>query len=215
MDTSKYDPGDRIRWCRSAAKRTGVTLEEWLRRRRSGLLWCSMCKSWKKAEEFGIDRAKRHGKAGECKRCKRVQHLAMRYRISRKQAFEYYANEHAPCEICERDDIKTIIDHCHKTGRLRGRLCHQCNLGLGAFRDSQELFSKASQYLKKHDRNPSEPMRVKNKGKFVVSKVKRNGQCIVHGCLISASKRGGRGMCSKHYQRFWKWRRKLKNAELV
>lgn len=54
------------------------------------------------------------------------------------------------CAIC-RDPLDfgkfTHVDHDHKTGVVRSLLCTHCNRGLGAFRDSAELMSRAIQYL--------------------------------------------------------------------
>ena len=55
------------------------------------------------------------------------------------------------CKICGSPLVagrgKIAIDHCHATGKVRGLLCHQCNIGLGAFRDSTETMQKAIEYL--------------------------------------------------------------------
>lgn len=57
------------------------------------------------------------------------------------------------CGICGEELIhrkQTHIDHCHKTGTTRGLLCHNCNVGLGHFKDNQKLLELAWSYLEKH-----------------------------------------------------------------
>jgi len=39
------------------------------------------------------------------------------------------------------------VDHNHETGKIRGLLCHRCNIGLGHFRDSPHLLQSARDYL--------------------------------------------------------------------
>jgi hypothetical protein len=39
------------------------------------------------------------------------------------------------------------VDHCHKTGIVRGLLCNECNRGMGLLKDSAELLRKAADYL--------------------------------------------------------------------
>lgn len=54
------------------------------------------------------------------------------------------------CAICGRSESleqALALDHCHKTGRLRGLLCMQCNTGLGMFRDNPETLQAAIDYL--------------------------------------------------------------------
>lgn len=55
------------------------------------------------------------------------------------------------CAICfrpvrgGRGELR--IDHDHTTGKIRGLLCHHCNLGLGQFEDSPEFLKSAISYL--------------------------------------------------------------------
>ena len=58
------------------------------------------------------------------------------------------------CAICRRPPEGTNsrtkslhLDHSHATGNIRGLLCHQCNLGLGALRDDTAILDAAKAYL--------------------------------------------------------------------
>lgn len=54
------------------------------------------------------------------------------------------------CAICKgkfEDESKIQIDHCHKTGAVRGLLCGSCNRGLGCFGDDVDRIRQAMRYL--------------------------------------------------------------------
>ncbi len=54
------------------------------------------------------------------------------------------------CMICKSNSNKKSlhIDHCHKTGIVRGLLCHNCNTAIGLFKENIENMFKAIEYLK-------------------------------------------------------------------
>ena len=58
------------------------------------------------------------------------------------------------CAICgnerSKDDTNLCVDHCHKTGKIRGLLCKSCNLGISNLKDSISNLEKAITYLKEH-----------------------------------------------------------------
>lgn len=39
------------------------------------------------------------------------------------------------------------VDHCHKTGKVRGLLCSSCNRGIGIFKENIETLKIAINYL--------------------------------------------------------------------
>jgi transcription elongation factor Elf1 len=66
------------------------------------------------------------------------------------------------CTICGDED-SLVVDHDHKTNKIRGLLCNRCNKGLGLFRDDPNLLEfarvyvlasqndeEAAQYVKEH-----------------------------------------------------------------
>ena len=47
------------------------------------------------------------------------------------------ANQHGVCAICKRKPTKRLgVDHRHATKRIRGLLCHSCNIALGLLKDN-------------------------------------------------------------------------------
>ena len=47
-------------------------------------------------------------------------------------------------------EVKRLhVDHDHKTGKVRGLLCYNCNNGIGRLKDSIDLLQKAIVYLSK------------------------------------------------------------------
>jgi len=61
-------------------------------------------------------------------------------------------DQNGGCAICGADDSGNkrdhfAVDHDHKSGKVRGLLCYQCNVGLGHFKEDPDLLRKAANYL--------------------------------------------------------------------
>jgi len=73
-----------------------------------------------------------------------------RYGITNEEIDLLNKKQENKCKICSKEFINEIfdIDHCHKTGKVRGLLCRKCNYGLGCFEDDVKLLKKVIDYLK-------------------------------------------------------------------
>lgn len=74
-----------------------------------------------------------------------------RFGLTHDELFAMGAAQGDLCAICRATPWK-FIDHDHATGRIRGLLCAQCNMGLGQFRDDKARLENAITYLTAHAR---------------------------------------------------------------
>jgi len=67
----------------------------------------------------------------------------------RYKKFEKLAGRPRPgkCDICKVPCVEVCFDHCHKTNKFRGWLCHRCNRVLGYVQDKPKLLRKLADYL--------------------------------------------------------------------
>jgi hypothetical protein len=83
----------------------------------------------------------------------RSSHIKKSYGITLEQEQDLKNKQDNKCPICKTElgiGHKTHIDHCHTTGKVRGILCHACNVLLGHARESVDILKSAQKYLKKY-----------------------------------------------------------------
>jgi hypothetical protein len=86
----------------------------------------------------------------------RGHHLKYRFGITLADYDKLLSKQNGVCAICRQPQrtpahgVRTSlgVDHCHKTGKIRGLLCRRCNQGLGMLSDSIDLLQKALNYLR-------------------------------------------------------------------
>jgi len=168
--TSCKEPGVAKNLCASHYKkvkrygsvRSPLSLREKLAKAKKS--FCPKCNKIKKIKEFYQDKSTAWGWSTYCKLCismlsksKRSRYkdrlsnsyLNKLYGISLKEYNEILLSQNGVCDICKNENgaKKLGVDHCHRTGNIRGLLCDSCNKGLGMFRDNPDLLRRAIDYL--------------------------------------------------------------------
>lgn len=137
---------------------------------------CSKCHIKKDIEEFNNQISSKDGKHIWCRSCnseyykqrnkdgKIVQtynyegdrnvKLKRKYGITLLDYNNMFKKQNGCCAVCGTANLgkRSVfhIDHCHKTGKVRGLLCSNCNSEIGNLRDSVDLLYKAISYLQEY-----------------------------------------------------------------
>jgi len=119
---------------------------------------CGKCRIIKSISDFCKNKSRKLGIHNECKACQveynRKWALVSKYKITFQEATSLIESVTKGCQICGVALVLKkegyAIDHCHKTNKIRGILCRNCNHGLGNFRDNVSTMKSAIKYLRKY-----------------------------------------------------------------
>jgi hypothetical protein len=81
----------------------------------------------------------------------RKKNLKKLYGITLEEFNEMLLLQDGVCKVCKNLQLGKgdfHVDHDHKTGKIRGLLCHKCNVALGMVQDSIEILQSLISYLK-------------------------------------------------------------------
>lgn len=134
---------------------------------------CHKCLQTKAVHEF--KQTKTRGPRKRCIECfnhdsnvavkkwaaKNVNRRKIGNRISHLKDFGLTVDEYADmlseqsgvCRICglvNESGRRLGVDHCHRSGNVRGLLCSKCNVGLGQFKDDPVRLQSAIDYLERY-----------------------------------------------------------------
>ena len=82
----------------------------------------------------------------------RMAQRMKKYGISLEDYNMFLEKQGGKCAICgteigDSNGNRLYVDHNHKTGKVRGLLCANCNFGIGSLKDDVEILKKAILYL--------------------------------------------------------------------
>jgi hypothetical protein len=111
---------------------------------------CLKCGEVKPWSEWHRNATASDGLSTRCKACRaaegRANHLKRSYGLTEAERDAMVAAQRGLCAIC-LDALPVHVDHCHKTGRVRGVLCFNCNSAIGKLRDDPDAARRAATYL--------------------------------------------------------------------
>jgi hypothetical protein len=136
---------------------------------------CTVCKVAKPFEEFYdgykakkqrdvVNKKYPHSRCKDCDHARvKVYHKNNRAKVTKQQLISHRRREYGlteeeynnmvlsqnnMCSICNKPSDRTLhIDHNHVTGRVRGLLCSNCNLGIGLLQEDLIILNRAIEYL--------------------------------------------------------------------
>jgi hypothetical protein len=116
---------------------------------------CKDCIKGRRKKQKEYDKAYWQRYAG-----KNIEKLKVRdveYNLKRKFGItlqDYEAlllKQNGKCATCDKirssNGKKLAVDHCHKTGRIRGLLCNECNTSLGLIKEDIQTLQNLIAYI--------------------------------------------------------------------
>lgn len=80
---------------------------------------------------------------------KLAAYMLTKYDLSWDEYGAMYFDQDGQCAISSCDAEATVVDHCHRTGKVRSLLCRPCNVHL-AWIENQLWKSAAESYLQEY-----------------------------------------------------------------
>ena len=110
-------------------------------------------------------------------------HYKRTYGITLEDYNKMLKEQNNRCKICGQEETaksrsrvrpikKLAVDHDHKTGKVRGLLCHQCNVILGQYEKYKDDFYKFHNYLEMHK------IKTSDIGKIINGEYYGNAYCV-------------------------------------
>lgn len=119
------------------------------------LIECSTCNILKEKSLFYPDKRQKEGLRPECKKCNRDTVLKRKFGITIDLYESMLSTQNNGCAICETRVPSGTgnfhVDHNHKTGKVRGLLCSNCNTAIGLLKEEESIILKVIKYLKEHN----------------------------------------------------------------
>ncbi len=117
---------------------------------------CNICHKLVSTTEFAKNQNAKNNRSVRRPSCKECRKQLEGTNINRAEKIKWArskpVNEPFECPICSKRTIagitsKVVLEHDHRSGKVRGWVCDSCNTGIGRFKDDKNLLKKAVQFI--------------------------------------------------------------------
>lgn len=131
---------------------------------------CTKCKLEQPLENFKKEKSNKNKHRTICKNCDvlrtkywrrnhkenvRRHNLKQDFNLTEKEYNQMLKNQNSCCAICKTNQSllkrHLAVDHNHKTGKIRGLLCGNCNTALGLLKEDMDNITSLIDYLIKNE----------------------------------------------------------------
>jgi hypothetical protein len=112
-----------------------------------------MCRACYRRHRYATDaqykeKQKQNAKAWKLANPEKAKEQDLRqYGLTVAERDEILKSQGGVCAACHETG-RMVVDHCHKTGKVRGILCDSCNLVLGHAKDNPAKLAALVEYLR-------------------------------------------------------------------
>ena len=119
---------------------------------------CNICHKLLNATEFAKNQNAKNNMSVRRPSCRSCRKHLEGIDVTPKEKSKWQANkpnnEPFQCPICSKRTIagvtsKVVLEHDHRSGKVRGWVCDSCNTGIGRFKDDTELLKRAIRFIEK------------------------------------------------------------------
>jgi hypothetical protein len=131
---------------------------------------CRGCSNVLPIDSFSIRNERKNGRRSRCKQCEsrtykeyadknlgrsRKSNLKLKYGVTEEMYLSTLASQDGKCGICgatesgRRDTPWLLVDHNHTTDKVRGLLCHPCNVAIGMIEKNNINLKSVEKWIKR------------------------------------------------------------------
>lgn len=118
--------------------------------------WASLPIEVRRKRQMSLEAQKRYRQNNleKTKQMSREGHIRRKFGLTVEEYESMLNSQNKVCAICKQDcntGNRLAVDHNHKTGKIRGLLCKNCNTSIGLLKENINVLENAIIYLSFHE----------------------------------------------------------------